>query len=578
MGIIFFTIVAYATTYLADAFQSGHIRFSSLHVVSKDNVHRPNPLSIRGGSSQPTALLSSQNFDLDSNDRAQPIRFERTEEERAYIESVLRTNVLFQDVVRQGSLIDLATAFDRVEYKKGDVIFSQGDTDKDFMLILEEGECKITIDGEEIEGMYSTMRPPAMVGELALLMDKDRAATVTAKTNVVAFRLDRASFKYFMKGPLVKADDIKTDIKKIDQVIDQVSGVKTRYGGDIIRQFKPSRRWLWGTWHGTILQQSWKAAAASMLVSTCFIAALGFFCRPTWAPGQIPDPTFPVISRLIPLAKLWHYLMTITTFILTFFLSQAYTLWRNMYDTTRKIQGRLNDIGLLIASTVERDDKGKYTARGEALLDDIGNYSRLFHLFCFANISKKFQVLSTKRGMSRMLSRGIISRQEYNALTCPSSTNGGPHNVCLTWILIKCLTAMKDKTLPNDHALRDMLFHKLCDLRGTFAGISDQLNGRIPLAYAHFVQVLVDSFMLIAPFALYSELGLWSIPAVGLLTLFYTGLLDLAKILLDPLDNDEFYEAFVNVDIGVLIREGNTGSTRWKYSAEMLPFATNFES
>ena len=76
------------------------------------------------------------------------------------------------------------------------------------------------------------------------------------------------------------------------------------------------------------------------------------------------------------------------------------------------------------------------------------------------------------------------------------------------------------------------------DLRGTFAGIGDQLDGRIPLAYAHFVQVLVDSFLVIAPFALYSELGIWSIPAVGLLTLFYAGLLDLSKILLDPLDND----------------------------------------
>ena len=461
MGSIYFffiIIASYATTYatnhLADAF----------HVVSRANVDRkPQSIfGIIGGSSQSTALLSSQNFDLDNNDRVQPTRIERTEEERAYIESVLRTNVLFQDVVRQGSLIDLASAFDRVEYKKGDVIFSQGDTDKDFMLILEAGECKITIDGEEIDGMYGTMKPPAMVGELALLMDKDRAATVTAKTNVVAFRLDRASFKYFMKGPLVKADDIKTDIKKIDQVIDQVSGVKTRYGGEIIRQFKPSRRWLWGRWHGTIVQQSWKAAASSMLLSTCFIAALRFFCRPTWAPGQIPDPNFPVISRLIPLAKLWHYLMTITTFILTFFLSQAYTLWRNMYDTTRKIQGRLNDIGLLVASTVERDDQGKYTERGEALLDDIGNYCRLFHLFCFAKFSKKFQVLSTFRGMSRMLSRGILSRQEYNTLTSPSSTNGGPHNACLTWILIKCLTAMKDKTLPNDHALRDILFHKLC--------------------------------------------------------------------------------------------------------------------
>jgi hypothetical protein len=65
---------------------------------------------------------------------------------------------------------------------------------------------------------------------------------------------------------------------------------------------------------------------------------------------------------------------------------------------------------------------------------------------------------------------------------------------------------------------------------------------------------------------------------VGLLTLFYAGLLDLSKILLDPLDNDndESYDSPVNVDIGVLIRESN--STRWKYSAEMLPFATNLKA
>ncbi len=458
---IILVLISYAANNLADAFQSGQIiRFSSQHVVRRATT--TNIITRAVDSSHFVALFSSRNFDLDNNDREQPTRIERTEDERAYIESVLRTNVLFQDVVRQGSLIDLASAFDKVEYKKGDVIFSQGDTDKDYMLILEEGECSITIDGEELGGIYGTMRPPAMVGELALLMDKDRAATVIAKTNVVAFRLDRASFKYFMTGPLVKAEDIKIDIVKIDNVIDKISGVKTRYGGDIIRQFKPNRRWLWGRWHGTILQQAWKAAATSMLVSTCFVAAIRLSCRPTWAPGQIPDPHFPVISRLVPLAKLWHYLMSITTFILTFFLSQAYTLWRNMYDTTRKIQGRMNDIGLLVASTVERDDQGKFTKRGEILLDDIANYTRLFHLFCWANFSKKFQVLSTSRGMSRMLSRGIMSRHEYNTLTSLSSSNGGNHNACLTWILIKCLKAMKDNTLPKDRALRTLLFDKIC--------------------------------------------------------------------------------------------------------------------
>ena len=41
------------------------------------------------------------------------------------------------------------------------------------------------------------------------------------------------------------------------------------------------------------------------------------------------------------------------------------------------------------------------------------------------------------------------------------------------------------------------------------------------LAYAHAVQLLVDVFLLLTPFALYSEVGFWSIVATGVLTTFY---------------------------------------------------------
>jgi predicted membrane chloride channel (bestrophin family) len=170
-----------------------------------------------------------------------------------------------------------------------------------------------------------------------------------------------------------------------------------------------------------------------------------------------------------------------------------------------------------------------------------------------------------------MLSRGIMTRKQYNTLFSLKS-NGGPHNTCMMWILIRCLNGMKDGTIPNDPSLREILFDKFLDLRGTIGSVGDLLDGTIPLAYAHFVQLLVDSFLVIAPFALYAELGVWSVPAVGLLTLFYSGLLDLSKILLDPLDNEEFYQESVNMDIGVLIRESNAGSTRWKSGVETLPF------
>jgi len=105
-------------------------------------------------------------------------------------------------------------------------------------------------------------------------------------------------------------------------------------------------------------------------------------------------------------------------------------------------------------------------------------------------------------------------------------------------------------------------------------GIGDSLDAKIPLVYVQFVQLLVDVFLLLSPFALYCKLGIWSIPAVGLLNIFYGGMLDLAKILLFPLESkSDFYkDKSVNMDVGVLIRESNVGSKQWSSGVETLPF------
>ena len=40
------------------------------------------------------------------------------------------------------------------------------------------------------------------------------------------------------------------------------------------------------------------------------------------------------------LDKLWHMQMTLTTFILAFFLNKSYTVWTDMLSLGRRIQGR----------------------------------------------------------------------------------------------------------------------------------------------------------------------------------------------------------------------------------------------
>ena len=46
---------------------------------------------------------------------------------------------------------------------------------------------------------------------------------------------------------------------------------------------------------------------------------------------------------------------------------------------------------------------------------------------------------------------------------------------------------------------------------------------RMPLSYVHFVNMLVSTLILLSPVALFPVLYYWSIPAVGILALFYKG-------------------------------------------------------
>ncbi len=95
----------------------------------------------------------------------------------------------------------------------------------------------------------------------------------------------------------------------------------------------------------------------------------------------------------------------------------------------------------------------------------------------------------------------------------------------------------------------------------------------MPLACVQLVQVLVDSLVMLAPFALYPELGSLSIPLVGLLALFFRVLLTLSKSFLDPFGVEGFAEQNIRVD--VLVSELNFGAAeRWIEAGGLLPGST----
>jgi MFS family permease len=83
----------------------------------------------------------------------------------------------------------LARATVRVEAAPGDVVIREGDPG-DLFYVIESGEVEVTKDGRRV----ATLGPGDFVGEIALLRDVPRTATVITTTATVFQALDRATF------------------------------------------------------------------------------------------------------------------------------------------------------------------------------------------------------------------------------------------------------------------------------------------------------------------------------------------------------------------------------------------------
>jgi len=453
--------------------------------------------------------------------------FPKTAKDIQFIREALLDNVMFTNLPKE-TLEMLIRAFEKTFVTRDQAIVTQGDSvEGDYVYMVARGECTVFVDGKVVPEPYGTLKARAIFGEMGVLYNQTRAATVQSKSDSVAlFRVNGDTFKSVLNQLTLSFEDDPQLMDKIDQAINQVSGTKSLYGGDIISTFKSPRLWLWGRWEGTILQHNCKTVALTMTVSLIFILITRRITDPTWSIGFAPDKSHPYIARLEIIRRLWSYQMSLTTFILTFFLNQAYAFWQEVLGIARRIQGRLNDFHLLIATSCRRNPDGSLTRESEQLMDDVGATSRLFHALFWASCARRFSVLRTPKGMERMATRGLMTSRQLRVLQQLDVPDNQKHNACLEWMMIRAWQGIDDGTLRDDASFSQRLLDQMCTLRATYATIGDKLSCRMPLPYTHFVQILVDGFIFLSPFALYADLGVFSIFGVGVLTLFYTGLLD----------------------------------------------------
>jgi CRP/FNR family transcriptional regulator, cyclic AMP receptor protein len=105
----------------------------------------------------------------------------------------LKRAPLFEGLSKK-ELVELARVTEDLEVGAGEVLCKEGETGHEFFVIV-EGETEITSKGESVAARGGG----DFVGEIALLEETTRTATVTAKTPLRVFVLTRHDFRHLVR-------------------------------------------------------------------------------------------------------------------------------------------------------------------------------------------------------------------------------------------------------------------------------------------------------------------------------------------------------------------------------------------
>ena len=87
----------------------------------------------------------------------------------------------------------LAAVCRRVVFVPGQIVFEQGD-DGDAAYLVLSGRAAIIARSESGDSIIATTGPDTLIGELAVICDVARSATVRAETTLVTLRIERDHF------------------------------------------------------------------------------------------------------------------------------------------------------------------------------------------------------------------------------------------------------------------------------------------------------------------------------------------------------------------------------------------------
>uniref|UniRef100_A0A7S3JUG6 cGMP-dependent protein kinase n=1 Tax=Aureoumbra lagunensis TaxID=44058 RepID=A0A7S3JUG6_9STRA len=120
---------------------------------------------------------------------------EKSEETKEILLKILNGNLVFSGLDHDQK-IAIVKSMAECRVKKGDILIKQGDKG-DAFYVVEKGRFDIVVDGT---GKVAETKAGGSFGELSLIMNQPRAASVIATEDSLCWKIDRKPFRYFVKS------------------------------------------------------------------------------------------------------------------------------------------------------------------------------------------------------------------------------------------------------------------------------------------------------------------------------------------------------------------------------------------
>mmetsp|Transcript_103024 Transcript_103024/g.291792 ORF Transcript_103024/g.291792 Transcript_103024/m.291792 type:complete len:400 (-) Transcript_103024:152-1351(-) len=178
-----------------------------------------------------------------------PPKISKTDEQKSRLTNTLNKSFMFNEL-EPNDMETILMAMKEVKFTADQKVITEGE-DGDYLFVVEEGSLDCIKVMNDAEKVVKTCGVGDVFGELALLYNCPRAASVVARGSVVCWQLDRETFNHIVKDAAVKRrnkyDNFLKDVALISslgayersQVADCLKAETFEQGATIVKQDEP---------------------------------------------------------------------------------------------------------------------------------------------------------------------------------------------------------------------------------------------------------------------------------------------------------------------------------------------------